>query len=286
MEITLTGTGTPIPMADRNGMSIHVAGEDDQLLVDCGPGTVHGLLDAGIDPTNVEKLLFTHHHMDHNVEFFQFVIGTWVVGRSALSIWGPAGTHDLHDGLHSAFEQDLRARETVGDRSQAGLTDVTANEFAAGASLDVPQWEVTTLEVDHVEGLETVAYRIEEPATGQVVVYSGDTRPVDGMADFACGADVLIHDSTLAPYAGETPDDEVVWEQFTEIDQEFYDHLAEIHSTPEQAGSVAAAAGVETLVLTHLLPYRDEQAMKDAASDVFDGRVLVASDGLTVSPSR
>lgn len=283
MDVTLVGTGTPIPISNRNGMCIHIENDDDQLLLDCGPGSVPGLLEAGIDPTEIEKIIFTHHHMDHNVDFYHFAIGTWVVGRSKLEIYGPTGTQDLHSGLESSFSEDLKARETVGDRSMSGLTDISARTISGGETIELEQWKITTLTVDHANGLETLAYRVEEKDTGDTVVYSSDTAKVPGMVEFAQGVDILLHDSTLAPYAGETPSDQVIWTQFTEIDEDFYDHLSQIHSTPRQAGEIGADASVGTLVLTHILPYRDTQAMVDMASKKFNGEVLVAEDGMTLS---
>jgi ribonuclease BN (tRNA processing enzyme) len=221
--------------------------------------------------------------MDHNVDFFHFVIGTWVVGRSKLSIWGPKGTQDLCEGLYSAFGEDLKARKTVGDRSQSGLANIDAQTISGNESINLEHWEVDTLSANHVEGLETLAYRVREKATGNIFVYSSDTKEVSEMDDFARGADILLHDSTLSPYSGETSNDQIVWNQFTEISDDFCEHLSKIHSTPEQAAAVASAAGVGTLVLTHILPYRDEKAMSELASNKFDGRIHIGMDGLRIS---
>lgn len=55
------------------------------------------------------------------------------------------------------------------------------------------------------------------------------------------------------------------------------------HCSAENAGEIADDAGVETLVLTHIMPYRDLDTMRGDAEAVFDGEVLVAEDGLTLS---
>lgn len=59
--------------------------------------------------------------------------------------------------------------------------------------------------------------------------------------------------------------------------------MTNIHASPRQAAEVAADAGVDTLVLTHLNPYRDPAAMRANAAEVFDGEVRVAEDGLSFS---
>jgi len=54
------------------------------------------------------------------------------------------------------------------------------------------------------------------------------------------------------------------------------------HTTAEEAGRVAAEAGVNTLVLSHLIPAEDpaitEEMWAAAARTHFDGHVVVAKD--------
>ena len=74
-----------------------------------------------------------------------------------------------------------------------------------------------------------LALRFEDAATGRTLVYSADTEPCQPVLDLAQGAAVLIHEATTPqPFEG--------------------------HTTPRQAGQVAAQAGVERLVLVHFSP--------------------------------
>jgi ribonuclease BN (tRNA processing enzyme) len=58
------------------------------------------------------------------------------------------------------------------------------------------------------------------------------------------------------------------------------------HTSAEDAGRMALAAGVKTLVLSHLIPADDpqitEQMWIDAASTHFDGTVIVGKDLLEI----
>jgi ribonuclease Z len=67
-------------------------------------------------------------------------------------------------------------------------------------------------------------------------VLTGDTAPCDSVVELARGADVLVHDTA---FLDELIEARQMWS----------------HSGPTGAGRVAAAAGVKTLVLTHLGPY-------------------------------
>lgn len=58
------------------------------------------------------------------------------------------------------------------------------------------------------------------------------------------------------------------------------------HTSAEDAGRVAQAAGVKTLVLSHLVPPEDpqvtEQMWIEAASAHFKGRIIVGKDLLEI----
>ena len=64
------------------------------------------------------------------------------------------------------------------------------------------------------------------------------------------------------------------------------EHLIASHTVVEDCGRVAAAAGVKTLVLSHLIPVDDpsvtEQMWLDAARVHFRGTVVVAKDLLEI----
>jgi ribonuclease Z len=102
------------------------------------------------------------------------------------------------------------------------------------------------------------------PRRGRKVVFSGDTRPCPALEQAAEGADLLIHDGT-----------------FASVDQARAVETG--HSTAEEAGRLAARAGVRELVLTHVSSRYDGAPahLGEEASAVFGGVVTVAEDGLT-----
>ena len=61
-------------------------------------------------------------------------------------------------------------------------------------------------------------------------------------------------------------------------------HIIDSHTSAQDAGRVAAAAGVKTLVLSHLVPADDptvtDQMWIDAARAHFKGEIIVARDGM------
>lgn len=278
MEVTLLGTGSPVPNLDRAGNAYTVSVDGTTYMIDCGPRAVYELMENGIDPASITDLLFTHHHVDHNAAFPHFAIAGWTSGRNSLTVYGPDGTDDLLEALYSVYEDDIAYRKDVG-YSGDGIDDIGLVRVDDEFELERDGLTVTALPVAH--SIETYAYRFEHD--DGAVVFSGDTQPLDRLAEFARGADVLVHDAHLAP-VGEPPEDGFVWDRYrTAYSEQLRDGLQHTHSTPTQAAEVAAAADVDVLVLTHFPPYRDEEEIRRLAEGSFDGRVHVGRDGLALS---
>lgn len=282
MDIRLLGTGSPIPLTDRGGTSVLLSVGDERVLVDCGPLTVHRMLENGIDPATVEMLFLTHHHIDHTADFFQFIISSWSMGRESLSIYGPEGTADFLDALYDLYEEDIAYREWFGHGTD-GIKDLDVVRTTADLSVTTENWSATALPVEH--SIETYAYRFTDERTGETCVLSGDTRRIDELAEFAAGADILIQDCCIAPIAANPPTDGQIPDRLARpMSDEMRRKHKQNHCDPEDAGWIANEAGVDTLVLTHLLPHRDHAAMRKKARTAFDGEVRVAEDGISLTP--
>lgn len=282
MEITLTGTGSPIPYPGRGGTSVVLEIADEPILVDCGQLAVHRMLEARIDPTRIETLFFTHTHVDHTADFFQFVIATWSLGREALTVYGPEGTEAFVDAIPDLYADDIAYRKWFADVDEApGIEEIDVVQTTPDLDVERANWSVTALPVEH--SIETYAYRFEDD-DGNVCVISGDTRKIDALAEFAADADVLIQDACIGPVDPDPPADEdllAAWHRG--MSDEMVEKHRQNHCDPTDAGEIAQEAGVDTLVLTHHLPNRDFDAMRADAEAAFDGEVVVAEDGLSLS---
>ena len=106
-----------------------------------------------------------------------------------------------------------------------------------------------------------VAFRIDYK--GQSIVYSGDTNSeTDNMITLAQGADVLIYDTAI-------------------MDNPANPVMLQLHTTPTRLGQVAAAAGVHTLVLSHITPDTEgkfSEIKKIIRAQGFKGEIEVAQD--------
>ena len=62
VTVHILGAGTPTPTPERFGSSFALEIGNDQIMIDCGPAATHKLVKAGLWPTNIDYLFFTHHH--------------------------------------------------------------------------------------------------------------------------------------------------------------------------------------------------------------------------------
>jgi ribonuclease Z len=106
---------------------------------------------------------------------------------------------------------------------------------------------------------------MDESRPGRKIVITGDTRPSEAVIGLASGASVLVHDSTFA-------------------DSESERALETGHSTSREAGEVALAAGVVSLVLTHLSSRHNWRELRDQAREVFPGVLLPRDLDVLVVP--
>ena len=117
VKIYLLGTGTPTPTPTRFGSShvIEVGGE--YIMFDCGPATTYKMVQSGLWPTQIDKLFFSHHHFDHDVDYPCFLLCRWdqSVGKeNQLEVYGPTLTELITERILSedvgAFAHDWKAR--------------------------------------------------------------------------------------------------------------------------------------------------------------------------------
>src|SRR6201997_5499814 len=111
IDVTLLGTGSPIPDAQRAGPSTLVRAGDQTVLVDCGRGVLQRATAIGVGANALNALLLTHLHSDHIADLGDVLITRWVTTFSPdpppLPIIGPPGTAEVVDGMLKAFGPDI-----------------------------------------------------------------------------------------------------------------------------------------------------------------------------------
>ncbi|MFZ3383255.1 MAG: ribonuclease Z [Candidatus Methanoperedens sp.] len=288
-RVTFLGTGGSLPTPDRNPSSVFVNREGDMMLFDCGEGTQQQMMRAKTGMT-LTCIFVTHFHADHFLGIPGLIQTMSFNGRTEpLDIYGPVWTkqfvnlfiqlgyfklgfvinaHELQDGdIIDKGEYSIKAVGT--DHGIPSLGYVLEEKTRVGRfnrekaiELGVPigrlfsklqNGEAVIINGNTILPSQVIGQR----RPGRKIVYSGDTRPCENLEKESAGADLLIHDSTLA-------EDLKDWAIETK------------HSTSKEAALVAKNANVKQLVLTHISSRYSEKrdVLLHEAKKVFGNSML------------
>jgi ribonuclease BN (tRNA processing enzyme) len=274
-RLILLGTGGgPRPNKMRNQSAWVVVINDVPYVVDCGGGVSRQLVFAGIPLRSLRTIFLTHHHSDHNLEYGSLMYNAWATGfKGRIDTYGPPPIQKITDLFLETNAYDINIR--IPDEGRPPLKPmIFVHEFSqGGVVLENDQVKVTAALVNHPPVVPSFAYRFDTP--DRSIVFSGDTTPCDNLIKLAQGADVLVHEvihkPSLARLLARIPNADRLVE-----------HIVAAHTAHTDVGKVAKAAGVKTLVLTHLVPV-DDPSLTDAmwiegARLHFDGPVIVGRD--------
>ncbi|MCC6859815.1 MAG: MBL fold metallo-hydrolase [Bryobacterales bacterium] len=113
------------------------------------------------------------------------------------------------------------------------------------------------------------------------VVFSGDTGFSENLIQMSQGADILVHEVIDPVFI-----DLLFPEDRNDAQEALRHHLLTAHTTIEEVGEVAEAAGVGTLVLNHIVPGNDPIARLQRARRNFPGRTIVGEDLMRIGVSK
>jgi ribonuclease BN (tRNA processing enzyme) len=191
----------------------------------------------------VDAVLISHGHPDHCADLNPLLRARALPGDPlpALPVYALPGALDAVLAL---------------DRPGMLADAIDLREIRPESPLRIGPFGVATRLLPH--WLPNAGMRIE--AGGSVLAYTGDSGPVQDIAELASGAGLLLAEAT---YADQVPDESVRY-----------------LSSARDAGRWAAQAGAGGLLLTHLWPGSDHDAAASHARESYSGQVDVASAGM------
>jgi ribonuclease BN (tRNA processing enzyme) len=274
--VMLATGGGPRPRAGRGNTAHAVVVDDVLYVVDCGSGVARQLVQAGIALTMLRHVFVTHHHSDHNLDYGNLIMQAWASGlRTRVDTWGPPPLAKMTRLYFEMNAYDIDTR--IADEGRVALTPlVQVHELTQGGPvMQDERVKVSATLVDHPPVVPAFAFRFDAP--DRSIVFSGDTNVSNNLVRLANGADVLVHEALWVPavdrLVARVPNASTLKK-----------HIIDSHTSAQDAGRVAAAAGVKTLVLSHLVPADDptvtDQMWIDAARAHFKGEIIVARDGM------
>lgn len=290
MRLIFLGTSGSIPTVQRGLPAIALKRDRELLLFDVAEGTQRQMALAHLSPMKLDAVFITHLHGDHFLGLAGLVQTLSLMDRTRpLEVYCPLGERERLEAYlqipHYTLTFDVVVRELASgtELRRQGYRILTSNvdhpvpalayalvEDERPGRFDPGKAEELGVkpgpDFSRIKAGQAVKLRdgqvvkpeqvIGPPRPGRKIVYAGDTRPSDHIVELSGGADVLIHDCTLA--------------------DELAEKAAEsAHSTPHEAAEVAKRAGVRQLVLIHISPrYKNDSVLLEQAKNIFPNTVV------------
>lgn len=310
--------GAGAQQGHRCGISTAVVVGDAVYLVDCGRASASQFAAAGLNPKQLRSIFLTHLHSDHTVDLSGFLLFGWMMaGRqdNPVKVIGPgdrgmlppvnpnasgtvlpqfpdsptAGTVKMVEHLFRAYSTDITDRMLDSLRpSPYTVFQPEDIEVPVGTGFhpnDNPTPDDVEPFVIYRDDLVTVsatlvahppiapafAFRFDT-AAGSVTI-SGDTAPCDNLVRLATDTDLLLHEAIDMDWAAAAYSDVSAATREATLE-----HHRKSHTTPEQAGQIAAAAGAHRLALHHLVPGNADPEVWEQAGRHYDGPLQIPQD--------
>ncbi|MFK4900881.1 MBL fold metallo-hydrolase [Lactococcus petauri] len=226
MKLTALGVWGGYPTRDAGTTSYLLQSEEGfNLLLDAGSRAVTEL-EHELSPNDLDAIILSHYHEDHIADLgaLRQYRQLQTVKPEMLPIYG----HQENE-----YEFSKLSLENVSE----GIAYDVENGTSVGP------FDIQFLKTVHP--IICYAMRIVERATGQVLIYTGDTGYFAELVDFSKDADILLADVYFFKDKAKMPN-----------------HLSSV-----EAGEIAAQANVKKLILTHLPQVGDLQVLREEAQE-------------------
>ena len=248
------------------------------IVIDAGLGVTRAICDREVRLTEIDLVFVTHLHSDHYLELGPLIHTAWTAGLSRpVTIFGPAGLADYWRAFLASMAFDIAIR--IEDEGRPALSDlVEINTLAEGEVLSQDGLTVNALRNVHPPIEESFALRFH--GNGKRIVLSGDTAFLPAMIPFARNADLLVHEAMLAEGV------DALVARVPNGGERLRQHILRSHTTAEDAGRIAAEAGVGRLALNHFvpdgIPGYGEDKWENAVRRTWSGPLSIGFDGLII----
>ena len=291
IKVVFLGTSGSVPTLNRSLPAVVVQCPRSQWMFDCGENVQRQMMQAKVSFHRKMKIFISHLHGDHVLGLPGLLQTMALMDRKEpLQIYGPKDLidflvcakeklnfgltypveiHEIHEEGLVCIDEEYQVLAIKSNHAVNGFVFAFVEQPRPGkfypekaVALSVPQGELWSQlqsgkPVQLANGKNVVPSELMGPMrAGRKIVYTGDTKPFEAFAEFAKGADLVIHDCTF--------DDSLT--EKAGVDG---------HSTPSQAAQQAKAAGAKVLALSHISArYPNAELLLEQAKKTFSNTVL------------
>lgn len=273
LSVIVLGSGGPTAFGRASSGYLVLVDGQARILVDAGSGILTRLGEAKVDITALDSIFLTHLHIDHSAELPAIFKARAMISKEPIhfSVYGPRGkgvypgtgqfVHLLFDaGGAFAYQKSFQVMETV------SVVDLPIDLEAAAHEIYVRHNLTVQAVATHHGDAPAIAYRINYQ--GNSIVFSGDFDPssLPNLTRLAQDASLLICNCGALDPPG-SPED-----------------LYTLMTPPRQLGELASAAGVKSLLLSHLSPpiEKNQEQVLQSIRRSYSGEVRFAADLMRV----
>jgi ribonuclease BN (tRNA processing enzyme) len=193
------------------------------------------------DIMDIDAVILSHYHEDHIAD-----VGVLQYGRL----------------VNSFVRNQAEILPIYGHTEDKVAFDKLTHDYTKGIAydpagvLEIGPFSITFLKTKH----PVPCYGMRITDGEKTIIYTADTSYQDEWIPFSKDVDLFVTDSNF--YADQ-------------------DGSAAGHMTCAEAAKIAKEANVKELILSHLPQYGNHQDLVDQASRIFDGKIRLATEGLT-----
>lgn len=221
----------------------------------------------------------THLHTDHTAGYPDLIFTPWVLERPVpLKVFGPKGMQHMTDHILKAYETDIDFRINGFEKANESGYRVEVTEIESGIIYKDDRVTVEAFPVSHGT-LECYGYKFITP--DKTIVITGDTAPLDIVAEKAKDCDILLHE---VEYAAGISCREPKWQKYHR----------EVHTLSTDLAQVVKKANPKLLVTYHRIyhmniqdnrknlaaemAWRDEAILDEIREAGYEGYVVNGKD--------
>lgn len=300
MKLTILGNAAGGSYQGRHYSSQFLEYGKYRFLIDCGEGTQMQLFDLGVkNYATLDAIFISHLHGDHVFGLIGLLNSFSMMGRrKKLELFAPAGVealievhqkvcdsyiafplqiHEIDTNTHQLiyelkelevwsiplkhrvpasgyfFKEKVKPLNIIASKiAEYGMDYTTIRAVKGGADLELPSGQ-------RIPNAELT----RDPKPVVSYAYCSDTMPLDSVAAQVGGATILYHEATLT-------------NEFQKA------AVVGMHSTAEEAATIAQKAAVKKLLLGHIsIRFKDFDTILSEARAVFS-ETYIAEEGLTI----
>ena len=292
IKVTFLGTSGSVPQKDKNFASAVISYSGSHLLFDCPEGNQRQLMKSNVSLMKIKNVFISHMHADHFLGLFGWIATMTLNDRKeALTIFSPRGGKQkieriMKEVIRPCFPIEHREiktgkilkeenfivtafplkheiscygfvfkendKEGMFDRKKAEKLGIPPgpmySDLINGKKVRVGKKVFTKKDVmDYTKAKK-----------GRKILFVSDTRPTAATITKAKYADLLIHESTF-------------------LETHKQNAIDSLHSTANEAATIAKKAKVKQLALFHFSARLDEKKeIEDEAKKVFKNTKVVS----------